>query len=318
VNISLSENKKHGNTGKSRKHFFIRLSRDYELYLFLLPAILYYIIFAYGPMYGVQIAFKDFNGSQGIWGSSWVGLKHFKNFFQSYYFWPLIRNTLTVSIYTLVAGFPVPIILALMLNEVKNEKFKSLVQTVTYAPHFISIVVLVGIITIVMSPNYGIVNLGLQALGFEKHNFMTDPKAFRHIYVLSGIWQSTGWNSIIYIAALSSVDPAIHESAVIDGASRLQRIWHINVKSIVPTMVILLILNAGSIMNVGFEKVFLMQNDLNSTTSDVISTYIYRRGMVKADYSFSTAVGLFNNVVNFILLMLVNTVSRKLGETSLF
>lgn len=292
--------------------------KDYELYLFLLPAILWYLIFAYGPLYGLQIAFKNFNGALGIWGSKWVGFKHFESFFSSYYFWVLIKNTLGLTFYSLVAGFPIPIILALMLNEVKNAKYKKFVQTVTYAPHFISVVVLVGIINISLSPNYGFISLGLQSLGLEKVNYLVSPTAFRHIYVWSGIWQNAGWNSIIYIAALSSIDPTIHEAAVIDGASRLQRVWHINVKSIVPTMVILLILNTGSVMNVGFEKVFLMQNDLNSTTSDVISTYIYRRGMINADYSFSSAVGLFNNIINFTILMSVNAISRRLGETSLF
>ncbi|MGI6538002.1 MAG: ABC transporter permease [Caldicoprobacterales bacterium] len=272
----------------------------------------------YGPLYGLQIAFKNFNGALGIWGSKWVGFRHFKNFYNSYLFWTLIKNTLALSVYSLLAGFPVPILLALMLNEVKNAKYKKFVQTVTYAPHFISMVVLVGIINISFSPSYGFISLGLQALGFEKQNYLVSPSAFRHIYVWSGIWQNAGWNSIIYLAALSSVDPTIHEAAVIDGASRIQRVWHINVKSIVPTMVILLILNTGSIMNVGFEKVFLMQNDLNSTTSDVISTYIYRRGLINADYSFSTAVGLLNNVVNFIILVTVNAISRKLGEISLF
>lgn len=297
---------------------FRRIIKDYELYLFLLPAVVWYIIFMYGPLYGLQIAFKNFNGALGIWGSKWVGFRHFKNFYNSYLFWTLIKNTLALSVYSLLAGFPVPILLALMLNEVKNAKYKKFVQTVTYAPHFISMVVLVGIINISFSPSYGFISLGLQALGFEKQNYLVSPSAFRHIYVWSGIWQNAGWNSIIYLAALSSVDPTIHEAAVIDGASRIQRVWHINVKSIVPTMVILLILNTGSIMNVGFEKVFLMQNDLNSTTSDVISTYIYRRGLINADYSFSTAVGLLNNVVNFIILVTVNAISRKLGEISLF
>jgi putative aldouronate transport system permease protein len=312
---TIAENKSR-TTGS--KNVLSRIFKDYELYLFLLPAVIYYLIFAYGPLYGLQIAFKDFNGSLGIWGSKWVGLKHFKSFFDSYYFWPLIKNTLAISVYSILAGFPIPIIIALMLNEVRNAKYKKFIQTVIYAPHFISTVVLVGIIIIVLSPTYGLVNLALKGLGFETKSFMTDPNAFRHIYVWSGIWQNAGWNSIIYIAALASIDPSIYEAATIDGASRLERIWYINVPSIIPTMIILLILNTGSMMNVGFEKVFLMQNDLNSTTSDVISTYIYRRGLINADYSFSTAVGLFNNVINFILLITVNAITRKFSETSLF
>lgn len=312
---TIAENKSR-TTGS--KNVLSRIFKDYELYLFLLPAVIYYLIFAYGPLYGLQIAFKDFNGSLGIWGSKWVGLKHFKSFFDSYYFWPLIKNTLAISVYSILAGFPIPIIIALMLNEVRNAKYKKFIQTIIYAPHFISTVVLVGIIIIVLSPTYGLVNLALKGLGFETKSFMTDPNAFRHIYVWSGIWQNAGWNSIIYIAALASIDPSIYEAATIDGASRLERIWYINVPSIIPTMIILLILNTGSMMNVGFEKVFLMQNDLNSTTSDVISTYIYRRGLINADYSFSTAVGLFNNVINFILLITVNAITRKFSETSLF
>lgn len=295
-----------------------KILKNYELYLFLLPAVIYYLIFAYGPLYGLQIAFKDFNGSLGIWGSRWVGLKHFKNFFDSYYFGLLIKNTLAISIYSILAGFPIPIIIALMLNEVRNAKYKKFIQTVIYAPHFISTVVLVGVVIILLSPTYGLVNIALKGLGFESKSFMTDPNAFRHIYVWSGIWQNAGWNSIIYIAALSSIDTSMYEAATIDGANRLQRIWYINIPSIIPTMLILLILNTGSVMNVGFEKIFLMQNDLNSTTSDVISTYIYRRGLLNADYSFSTVVGLFNNVINFILLITVNAITRKFSETSLF
>ncbi|HOJ12515.1 MAG TPA: ABC transporter permease subunit [Clostridiales bacterium] len=301
-----------------KKTLWKRIAENYEMYIFLLPAVIYYIIFKYGPLYGLQIAFKDYNGAMGIWGSEWVGLKHFKNFFSSYYFWPLIRNTLSISIYSLIAGFPMPIILAIMLNEVKNYKYKKFVQTVTYAPHFISTVVLVGTIVIILSPTYGLVNQMLKFFGMETRSFMTSPKLFRHIYVWSGIWQSTGWGSIIYLAALSSVDPEQHEAAIIDGASRIQRIWYINIPVLIPIMTIIIIMNAGSIMNVGFEKVLLMQNDLIMDVADVISTYVYRRGLIRAEFSFSAAIGLFNNVANFILLMIVNGITRKLGETSLF
>lgn len=295
-----------------------KILKDYELYLFILPAIVWYAIFAYGPLYGLQIAFKDFNGALGIWGSKWVGLKHLESFANSYYFWHLIKNTLLVSFYSLTVGFPIPIILSLMLNEVRQLKYKKFVQTVIYAPHFISIVVLVGMLFIFLSPSQGIVNFALEALGFDAKSFMTDQYAFRHIYVWSGVWQNSGWGTIIYLAALSGVSPDLHESSVIDGANRLQRIWYINIPAIIPTIVIILILNVGSIMNVGFEKTFLMQNDLNLDTSEVIATYIYKRGLINANFSFSAAVGLFNNVINFILLIIVNAISRKLNETSLF
>ena len=302
----------------TNKSLWKRITVNYEMYLFLLPAIAYYVIFKYGPLYGLQIAFKDFNGALGFWGSEWVGLKYFNSFFSSYYFWPLLKNTLVLSLYSLIAGFPIPILLALMLNEVKSYKYKKFVQTVTYAPHFISTVVLVGTIVIVLSPTYGIVNQMLKLLGMEAQSFMTNPGLFRHIYVWSGIWQNTGWASIIYIAALSAVDPEQYEAAIIDGASRIQRIWHINIPVLIPIMTIILIMNAGSIMNVGFEKVLLMQNDLIMDVSDVISTYVYQRGLIQAEYSFSAAIGLFNNVANFILLMIVNGITRKFGETSLF
>lgn len=297
---------------------FKRICRDYELYLFLLPTLFFFILFAYGPMYGLQIAFKDFNGAKGFAGSPWVGLKHFKNFFQSYFFWPLIKNTLTISLYSLLVSFPIPILLALMLNEVKNIKFKRVVQTVTYMPHFISTVVLVGMLLSFLSPTTGIINHLIGSVGGKPVNFMSDARYFRHIYVLSGVWQSAGWGSIVYLAALSGVDPQLHESAVIDGANRFQRVWHINIPTILPTIVTMFILGVGSILGVGFEKVFLMQNDLNRETAEVISTYVYRRGLINAEYSFSSAVGLFNSGVNFIVLMIVNYIARKLNDTSLW
>jgi len=269
-------------------------------------------------MYGLQIAFKNYSGALGIWGSKWVGLKHFKDFIGGYYFWPIIRNTLTISIYSTVVSFPFPIILALMLNEVNNYKYKKFLQTVLYAPHFISMVVMVGIIILMLSPSIGIINHFISFLGFEKQYFMIQPDAFKHIYVWSGIWQDMGWGAVIYIAALSSVNQELHEAATIDGASRIKRIWHINLPAIKPTIIILLILNIGSIVSVGFEKTFLLQNDLNLAKSEVISTYVYRRGLLKGSLSFSTAVGLFNNVINLILLVLTNYIARKLNETSLF
>ena len=296
-----------------------RMTKHSQLYLLLVPAVVWYILFAYAPLYGLQIAFKDYNPALGFAASEWVGLKYFRSFFRSYYFWPVIRNTLALSFYSLLAGFPMPILLALMLNEVRLPRYKKFVQTVTYAPHFISTVVMVGTLIIFLSPSTGMIPNLLGILGVHSdNNVLSDPGWFRHIYVWSGIWQSMGWSSIIYLAALSSVDPGLHEAAVIDGATRLQRVWHINIPVILPTVAILLILNAGSIMSVGFEKVFLLQNELNDETSEVISTYIYKRGLIKADFSFSSAVGLFNNVINFIMLITVNALTKRIGDTSLF
>lgn len=317
MNLSLLKST-HAELGTCRNSIWKRIKKNYEMYIFLFPTILWFAIFRYGPMYGVQIAFKDFLGTYGIWGSPWVGFKHFNNFFNSYYLWPLIRNTIILSVYSLLAGFPVPILLALMLNEVKQYRYKKFVQTITYAPHFISTVVLVGMITIILSPTYGIVNLALRVLGCEPVYFMSNPRLFRHIYVWSGIWQNAGWGSIIYLAALSKVDLEQHEAAVIDGAGRIQRIYHINIPEIIPVMTIILILNIGRIMDVSFEKVLLMQNDLIMDTADVISTYVFRRGLLNADYSFSAAIGLFNNVINFILLLTANGITRKLSGTNLF
>lgn len=238
--------------------------------------------------------------------------------FNSYYFWDLLWNTLSISLYELAIGFPLPIILALAFNEVKDGFFKRTVQTVTYAPHFISVVVMAGIIITFLSPSTGILVHIIEFLGFEPAAFLTDPRWFKTVYVLSGVWQSTGWGTIIYLAALSGVDPQLHEAAIMDGASRWQRIWNINIPTIVPTITILLILNMGSILGVGFEKILLLQNPLNMEASDVISTFVYRSGLVDAQYSFSTAVGLFNSVVNAILLITVNQIARRTSETSLW
>lgn len=305
-------------TKPTRNKIITKILKNYDLYLLILPTVIYYIVFYYVPMYGVQLGFKDFNPNKGIWGSPWVGLKHFKRFFDSYYAGTLIKNTLGISFYALIAGFPFPILLALMLNEVRNSKFKKIVQTVTYAPYFISTVVMVGMILLFLSPRTGVFNIILQHFGFEPIDFMNRSGYFKSIYVWSGIWQSTGWSSIIYIAALTSIDPQQYDAAVIDGASRLQRIWHINIPGIMPTAVILLILSAGGIMSVGFEKIYLMQNPLNMETSDVIATYIYRSGIQQAELSFATSVGLFNSIINLVLLVIVNTVARKIGDTSLW
>ncbi|MEF3307004.1 ABC transporter permease [Paenibacillus sp. GYB003] len=302
----------------ARRSGWKSVRKNWELYLFVLPTMAYFIVFHYVPMYGVQIAFRDYSPSQGIWSSPWVGLDHLQRFFDSYYFWTLIKNTIGISLYELIVGFPVPIVLALALNELRNGAFKKWVQTVTYAPHFISVVVMAGMIIAFTSPGTGLINLAIKAFGGEPIPFLTEPGWFKTVFVLSGVWQSMGWGTIIYLAALAGVDPQQHEAAMIDGATRLQRVWHINLPSIVPTMVILLILNVGSFMSVGFEKVFLLQNPLNLESSDVISTYVYRSGLVQGQFSFSAAIGLFNSVINFILLVAVNRIARRVNETSLW
>ncbi|MDU6855970.1 MAG: ABC transporter permease subunit [Clostridiales bacterium] len=295
-----------------------RIMRHWQLYVILLIPVVLVAIFSYGPMYGLQIAFKDYIPTYGISGSKWVGFKHFINFINSHQFSRLIGNTITISLYSLIAGFPIPIILALALNECTSTKFKKTVQMITYAPHFISTVVMVGIILLILSPSSGIINQFIQLFGGKPIDFMAKPEWFKSIYVWSGVWQGMGYSSIIYIAALAGIDPTLHEAAIVDGASRWQRIWHVNIPGILPTVTILLIMNFGSIMSVGYEKILLMQNSLNMAKSDVISTFVYRMGLESAQYSFSAAVGLFNAVINFILLAIVNTVAKKLGETSLW
>lgn len=296
----------------------ISIIKNYQLYLLLLPAVAYFAIFHYGPLYGIQLAFKDYIAAKGIWGSQWVGLKHFKMFTSTYYFWKLMKNTVGISLYSLAARFPTPILLALALNEVGNRRYRRIVQTVTYAPHFISQVVMVGIIALMLNPQRGPVNLIIQSLGFEPVAFMFKAQYAKSIYVWSGVWQNTGYASIIYFAVLSTVDPSLHEAAIIDGASRLQRIWYINIPILIPTATTLLILNTGQIMNVGFEKIYLMQNGLTQEALDVYSTYIYRAGLREGRFEMSTAVGLFNNIINFLLLVTVNSIARRVSSTSLW
>lgn len=304
--------------GKTKKQSLLEKMWKYrQLYILLLPALIYVLVFCYGPMYGIQIAFKNYKGALGIWKSQWVGFKHFIDFFEGYYFWRLLKNTLTLSLYQLIVGFPIPIIVALILNETKR-KFKKVTQTILYAPHFISTVVLCGMIVTLFSKESGVVNTLMEMAGMERVYFMGEPRAFRHLYVWSAVWQQTGWNAIIYIAALSGVDPSLHEAASIDGASRMQRIIHINIPTIMPTVIITLIMAVGRIASVGYEKAFLLQTSLNVDVSEIISTYVYKRGIVNANYSFSTAVGLFNNVINIILILVANQISKKVSETSLF
>jgi putative aldouronate transport system permease protein len=293
------------------------VKKNWQLYLFLLPTIIFFIIFHYIPMYGVQIAFKDFYATMGIFGSPWIGFDHFERFFESYYFWRLLKNTILLNLYQLLL-FPLPIIFALMLNELKNSTFKKWSQTLTYAPHFISVVVVVGMVVAFLDPITGIVNLAIKGLGGEAIPFLTSPEWFRHVYVWSGEWQSLGWGTIIYLAALAGVNPELHEAAKVDGATAFQRIWHINIPSILPTIVILFILNIGKFMSIGFEKVLLMQNALNSETSDIIQTFVYETGLLDGQYSFAAAVGLFDSFINITLLILVNYLARRVSENSLW
>lgn len=298
--------------------FLKNLRKYWQYYILLLPALAYLLIFCYGPMYGAQIAFRNFNARDGITGSAWVGFAHFERFFRSPYFGSLLRNTFVISIYGLLAGFPLPILLALSLNELKGTKVKKLAQTVTYAPYFISTVVMCGMLIAFLNPNTGIINKLIAALGGEPVPFLSEAALFPSIYVWSGVWQGTGWGSVIYFAALSGVDPQLLEAATLDGATRWQKIWYVNLPALMPTIVIMLIMNCGSLLSVGYEKAFLLQNALNLETSEVISTYVYKTGLVSAQYSFSTAIGLFNSVVNLILLVTVNAVSRRIGENSLW
>jgi putative aldouronate transport system permease protein len=294
------------------------LKRHWQLYLFLLPAVGLLLVFHYVPIYGIQLAFKDFSARLGIWGSHWVGLEHFLRFFRSARFYEILRNTLAISWWSLVFGFPIPIIFDLALNGIRQQWYKKLVQTVTYAPNFISTVVLCGMIILFLSPSAGIINKALGLFGMKPRLFMGEPESFVAIYVISGIWQGTGWSSIIYLAALSGVNPELYEAATVDGASKLQLVWHIDLPSIAPTIAILLILAVGSLLGVGFEKAFLLQKDITLSRSEVISTYVYKVGLVNDDFGFSTAVGIFNSVINFVLLVTMNRVSRRLSEVALW
>lgn len=290
----------------------------WQLYLMALPAIVAILVFSYKPMYGIIIAFKDFDLSLGYWGSPWSGLENFKRLFSSYWFPIVIKNTLTLSLLNLSIGFPIPIILALLANEIKSEKVKRTFQTVSYAPHFISTVVLCGMVTLFTSKSHGIINILIEKLGGEAISFMSKKEMFKWVYTLSGVWQSSGWGAIIYFAALSGVDQSLLDAASVDGASRFQKIRYINFPVLVPTIMIMLILQCGKMLNVGYEKALLLQNDLNIMNSEIISTYVYKIGLVNFDYAFSTAAGLFNSVVNSIILILANTLSRKMTDSSLW
>lgn len=294
-----------------------RMARRYDLYLMLLLPMVWYLLFHYGPLYGLQIAFKNFNPARGIVGSDWAGFEHFLRFFNSYYFWRLLRNTLTINLLSLLVAFPIPILLALLINEIRNKAFSKWLQNITYIPHFISIVVVVGILTVMLSTK-GPVNMLVQALGGSETRFLESAGWFKTVFIGSNIWQNMGWQSIIYIAALSGINPQLYEAAKMDGASRLRRIWHVSLPGITPIIVILLILDVGQFMNIGFEKILLLQNNLNLESSDVISTFVYTTGILKGEYSYTAAIGLFNSVINLVLLLIVNGFARRTSETSLW
>jgi putative aldouronate transport system permease protein len=294
------------------------LSTNYALYLLLVPVFVYYIVFSYVPMYGVTLAFKEFDPIKGIFGNDWVGFHYFQQFFATYQFKQLLTNTFLMSFLSLLFGFPVAVLLALMLNEVRMKKYKKFIQTVTYAPHFISTVVFVGMVISFLNPRTGIINNFLALVGLDRIHFMQESRFFIPTYIVSGIWQEMGWGSIVFIAALSTVDPELYEAGYVDGMNILQKIWHIDLPCIRPTLTIMMILSMGNVLNVGFEKVFLMQNTMNISSSQVISTYVYNVGLLSNQFSYATAIGLFNSLINFVLLAIVNLAARRMGESTLW
>lgn len=289
------------------------LCHNWQLWVMLFPAMLYILIFCYVPMYGVQLAFRDYSFKAGITGGNWAGLKYFKQYFDNPMFFTTLRNTFVISLTSIVVGFPIPIILAMIINQIKHKKWKKVVQTTVYIPYFISVVVLVSMINIMFDIESGVISNLFKALHLvaENTNILGSENTFVPLYVLTGIWQSMGWNSIIFIAALSSVDTQLYDACKIDGANKLQTVWHIDLPAILPTIMIMLILNMGNVLNVGFDKVYLMQNSLNLGVSQVISTYVYTVGIKSAQFSFGAAVGLFNTVVNFVFLLITNYVSKR-------
>lgn len=305
---------------RSRRQLLGRqMRRSWQLYVLLIPPFVYAVLFLYWPLYGLQIGLKQYNFRDGISGSKWVGLKYVEQFVDSFQFWPVLKNTLILNVYELIALFPLPIILALMLNAVRSSRFRKTVQLVTYAPHFISTVVVVGMIILLFDPSSGIVNQAIRAVGGDQVDFLS-AGVFRHTYVWSGAWQTMGYSAIIYLAALSGIDPQLHEAAKLDGASLAKRIWHIDLKGIMPVTITLLILNMGSMLSVGFERVLLMQNPLNLGTSEVIDTYSYRVAFLSSlpQYSYATAIGLFKSIIALGLLLLANWLARRVAKTSLF
>ena len=306
------------NVPKRRKNVKTLLKNNWQLYVLILPALLYFFVFNYMPMYGVQIAFKDFRIVDGIWGSEWVGLKHFEYFFESYYFERLISNTLLLNLYGLLWSFPIPIILAILLNRIRNEKAKRFIQTTIYVPYFISPVVLAGMLYIFLSPSNGIFNVLIEALGQKAIDFMATPEAFRTIFIGSGIWQGAGYSSILYIACLAGIDTSLYEAADIDGASIWQKIWYIDIPSLIPTAMMVLILDCGSLLSSSTTKALVLQTPGNVSTSDIIGLYAYKIGLEGAQFSYAAAIDLFVTVVNLILILTVNKISKKISNVGLF
>lgn len=298
--------------------FFINLRRQKFLVLLVTPMVIYMIVFKYIPMYGIIIAFKDFSFIQGIMGSKWIGFSNFERFFSSPYCWRTIRNTLRISSFSLIFSFPIPIIFALLLNEIRSNNYKKIIQTLSYFPHFVSIVVIVGLLFNLLSPMDGLVNIVLERMGFDSIHFMQERNWFLPLYIGSGIWQQFGWGSIIYLAALSGVPTMLYEASTIDGASRFKQVLHISIPAIKPTIVIMLILSIGGLMNVGFQKIILMYNPIVYEVADTISSYIYRKAILKGDYSFGAAVDLFNNIINFALVFGANRLSKKVSEVGIW
>jgi len=301
-----------------KKSMKVRLKNSWQIYVLVFPAILYYFLFDYLPMYGVQIAFKDFKAVLGVAGSEWVGLKHFKTFFNAYYFKRLLTNTIVLNIYSLLWSFPIPIIIAIMLNYVRKEKLKRFIQTTIYVPHFVSTVVIAGMLYVFLSPGTGIINIVMKAMGMNPVDFMSEPSAFRTIYVLSGIWQGAGYGSILYIATLTGIDPGLYEAAEIDGASIWQKIRYIDIPSLLPMIAMKFIMAWGGIMGSSTSKVLLLQTSGNIAVSDIIGTYSYNVGLGSGQFSYSAAISLFTNLINFIMLITVNKISKKLANISMF
>ncbi|MCL3777131.1 MULTISPECIES: ABC transporter permease subunit [unclassified Actinomyces] len=303
---------------RRRRGLADHVKRYWQLWLMVMPALVFVAVFSYVPMYGIQLAFKELDFQAGLTGGDFVGLRYFRQFFDSPMFTTLMRNTVLIAVSTLVLGFIAPILLALLINQVMRSSVKRWIQTITYLPHFISVVVIVGMLQVFLSPSDGLLTRLLAALGVTGVNFLGDTRAFVPVYVLSDVWQHVGWNSIIYLAALAGVNTQLYEAARIDGANRWQLIRHVDIPALVPTMIILLILNMGNVLNTGFEKVFLMQNTLNLPVSEVISTYTYKIGILSSQFSYSTAIGLFNTVINFTFLVVANRIAKKVTDTSLF
>ncbi len=294
------------------------LRRDYQLWIMIMPAVAVILIFNYIPMYGIQLAFRDYDFSKGLTGGEWRGLHYFQQFIDSYLFADLMTNTFLISLVTIVVGFPAPIVLALILNQIRRKRLKNLMQTTVYLPHFISVIVLVGMLNVLLSPETGAVGYLMKSIGLGHINLIASTSTFIPVYVLSDVWQHCGWNSIIYLAALSAVDPQLYDSAKMDGASRWQTIRHVDLPALVPTIIVLFILSMGGILSTGFEKIFLMQNSLNLPVSEVISTYVYRIGIISNQFSYASAIGLFNTVINFAFLLAMNAISKRVSDTSLY